>query len=142
MTNAHQTSQLATRPGGVSCQVDDLIIRAVVDDFYQAARQDPLLGPVFEQHVGDWPAHLETMYGFWATLLHGGRRYAGNPFEKHRAVPELSGDHFARWLNLFAETLSRYCNPRDAATWEAMVRRMGFSMSYRLGLGERSDLLP
>ena len=30
----------------------------------------------------------------------------------------------------------------DAAAWEAMVRRMGFSMSYRLGLGERSDLLP
>lgn len=142
MTNAHPTSLFTTRAGRVSDQVADLVIRAVVDDFYQAARQDPLLGPVFEQHVADWPAHLETMYAFWGTLLHGDRRYAGNPFEKHRAVPELSGDYFARWLDLFAVTLSRHCNPRDAATWEAMVRRMGFSMSSRLGFGERSDLLP
>jgi hypothetical protein len=54
----------------------------------------------------------------------------------------LSGDHFARWLDLFAVTLSRHCNPRDAAIWEAMVRRMGFSMNSRLGFGERSDWLP
>jgi truncated hemoglobin YjbI len=34
-------------------------------------------------------------------VLRGEHRYAGNPFEKHQAVPELSGDHFARWLKLF-----------------------------------------
>ncbi|MEX2303704.1 MAG: group III truncated hemoglobin [Bryobacterales bacterium] len=136
-------SPTPARPAsGVSGQIDDRAIRTVVDDFYHAARQDPLLGPMFEKHVADWTAHLETMYGFWATVLHGERRYAGNPFEQHRAVPELSGDHFARWLDLFAETLARHCNQHDAATWEAMVRRMGFAMSYRLGFGERANLLP
>ena len=104
--------------------------------------RDALLGPVFEAHVADWPAHLETMYGFWVTTLRGDLRYFGNPFEKHRAVPDLSGDHFARWLELFGETLRRHCTPDDAVTWEAMVRRMGFAMSYRLGFGERTDLLP
>jgi hemoglobin len=136
------TPLLSPRAGGISDQVDDLLIRKVVDDFYLTARRDPLLGPVFEGRVADWPAHLETMYGFWATVLRGEHRYAGNPFEKHQAVPELSGDHFARWLKLFSETLGRNCNPHDAATWETMVRRMGFAMSYRLGFGERADLLP
>lgn len=130
------------RAGGVSSEVDETLIRAVVDDFYDVVRQDPLLGPVFEAHVDDWPVHLKKMYGFWATTLRGERRYFGNPFEKHRAVPELSGDHFARWLELFAEVLRRHCTPEDAITWEAMVRRMGFAMSYRLGHGERADLLP
>lgn len=130
------------RAGGVSNDVDDTVIRAVVDDFYETARQDPLLGPVFEAHVTDWPTHLEKMRGFWATTLRGERRYTGNPFEKHAAVPELSGDHFQRWLELFTDTLRRHCGPEDAITWEATVRRMGFAMSYRLGFGERTDLLP
>jgi hemoglobin len=134
----HHTS----RAGGVSNEVDDTLIRAVVDDFYDVARQDQSLGPVFEAHVTDWSRHLETMYGFWATTLRGEGRYMGNPFEKHSAVPELSGDHFARWLELFTETLQRHCAPKDATTWEAMVRRMGFAMSYRLWFGERADLLP
>ena len=120
----------------------DFAIRAVVDDFYEVAREDALLGPVFEKHVDDWPAHLNKMYGFWGTALLGAQTYFGNPFEKHRVLPELSGDHFARWLDLFAETLRRHCSPSDATAWEAMVRRMGFAMTYRLGFGERADLLP
>ncbi len=130
------------RARGVSAQLDDKAIRAVVDGFYQAARQDALLGPVFEKHVADWPAHLETMYGFWATVLCGERRYAGNPIEAHQAVAELRGEHFTRWLDLFAETLRQHCQPQDARGWETTVRRMGFAMSARLGLGERPDLLP
>jgi hemoglobin len=134
-------SALPSRRASEASSFDDHVIRAVVDDFYRAAREDPMLGPVFEKRVADWPAHLETMYGFWATVLRGERRYFGNPIEEHRAVPELSGDHFARWLELFSKTLGRHCNAQDAATWEAMVRRMGFAMSYRLGFGERADLL-
>ncbi|MCB1021857.1 MAG: group III truncated hemoglobin [Bryobacterales bacterium] len=130
------------RSGGVSDQVDTGVIGAVVDDFYQEARQDADLGPVFDAHVEDWDSHLATMRRFWASVLLGERSYSGNPFVKHAAVPELSADHFRKWLTLFSKTLSRHCAPDDAAAWERTARRMGFAMSSRLGFGEIEDLLP
>lgn len=141
MLETYSSKPMLRRTGGVSEAVDEVMIRKVVDDFYNVARQDPMLGPVFEAHVSDWPAHQETMYGFWATVLTGDRRYSGDPFARHRAVPELSGEHFRRWLELFVETLARHCSQDDSAAWEATARRMGFAMSSRLGLGERPDLL-
>jgi hemoglobin len=124
-----------------SKQVDEQVIRAVVDDFYRAARRDSELGPVFAAHVEDWERHLETMRNFWATVLLGERNYTGNPFLKHSAVPELNARHFRKWLALFSETLTKHCDPTDAAAWEATARRMGFAMSSRLGFRQIEDLL-
>ena len=132
----------ARRPGGVSKQIDERVIRAVVGDFYYAARQDPDLGPVFAAHVENWDGHLATMRKFWASVLLGKKSYFGNPFLKHLAVPELSAEHFRKWLALFSETLAKHCAPADAAAWEATVRRMGFAMSSRLGFRHIEDLLP
>jgi hemoglobin len=129
------------RPGGVSEKVDDTTIRAVVDRFYEIAREDSLLGPVFDAHVDDWPTHLETMYAFWGSVLCGEGRYQGNPFQKHLVIQELSADHFRRWLDLFSETLAAYCSAEDAAAWETTARRMGFAMSARLGFGQHPELI-
>ena len=129
------------RPGGVSEKVDDATIRAVVDRFYEIAQKDSVLGPVFDAHVVDWSSHLETMYAFWASVLHGEGRYQGNPFQKHLVIRELSTEHFRRWLDLFSETLAAYCSADDAAAWEATVRRMGFAMSSRLGFDQQPELL-
>ena len=133
---------LSRRPGGVSEQVDEEVIRTVVDEFYRAAQQDPDLGPVFAAHVEDWDDHLATMRRFWATVLLGAKAYSGNPFLKHLAVPELTAAHFQRWLELFSETLGAHCAPADAEAWEATARRMGFAMSSRLGFREIDGLLP
>ena len=130
------------RSGGVSSQVDEEVIRTVVDEFYRAAREDPDLGPVFAAHVDDWDDHLATMRRFWASVLLGQRSYSGNPFLKHLAVPELTRRHFRKWLELFSETLGVHCAPADAEAWEATARRMGFAMSSRLGFRQVEDLLP
>ncbi len=130
------------RPGAVSEAIDESVIRSVVDDFYTEVRRDEMLGPVFEAHIGDWGPHLKKMYGFWGTVLLGSKDYKGNPFVKHQAIPELSAEHFAHWLDLFATTLRRHCDEPDAAAWEATARRMGFAMSARLGFGEHVQLLP
>jgi hemoglobin len=118
------------------------VIRAVVDDFYDTARLDPMLGPIFEAHINDWQSHLKKMYGFWSTVILGDRQYTGDPFAKHQGVPELRGEHFVRWLDLFSKTVAGHCSMEDAAAWEATARRMGFAMSARLGCGEQPDLLP
>ena len=130
------------RPGAVSDSVDEQTIRAVVEDFYGRIRTHPTLGPVFNSHIADWGPHLDKMVGFWATVVRGEKRYAGNPIEAHTRVQGITSDLFAEWLDLFGETLREHCQPKDAEAWEATARRMGFAMSYRLGLGQNEALLP
>ncbi len=140
---ASYSSGLASgRRSALSERVDEEVIRAVVEDFYSTAKLDPLLGPVFEMHVEDWAGHMATMRKFWVTVLLGERRYFGDPLAKHSGVPEMSAEHFRRWLAVFSDTLAKHCAPSDAMAWEATARRMGFAMSARLGLGEHGDLLP
>lgn len=81
-------------------------IREVVDGFYGKVRQDELLGPIFDEKVGDhWDVHLEKMYRFWQTvLLQEGQTYFGNPFMKHAPLP-IFQPHFERWLALWKQTL-------------------------------------
>jgi hemoglobin len=77
-------------------------IRKLVDEFYGKVRADALLGPVFEERIGDrWDTHLDKMYRFWQTvLLDEGQSYFGNPFMKHAPLP-ISEPHFQRWLELW-----------------------------------------
>ena len=37
--------------------------------FYAAVRRDDVLGPIFDQHVKNWDAHLPTMVDFWSSAL-------------------------------------------------------------------------
>lgn len=136
------SSSSYSRPGAVSDAVDEATIRAVVDDFYSRVREDDLLGPVFAARVDDWSQHLPKMYGFWATVVRGERRYHGNPLEAHRPIAELSVERFERWLNLFEATLRDHCEPADAEAWALTARRMAFAMSHRLGLVRNEVLLP
>ncbi len=89
----------------------------LVDAFYQRIREDAVLGPIFERQVGDrWDSHLETMYDFWDSILFRTGTFRGNPPLKHRLVHEdtpLDESHFARWLELFDQTLNqRFTGPK------------------------------
>jgi hemoglobin len=44
--------------------IDEAMIARLVHGFYDRARHDPLLGPVFESKVQDWDAHLARMCDF------------------------------------------------------------------------------
>lgn len=77
-------------------------IKAVIDTFYQYARQDELIGYIFEDVVQvDWEHHLPRIYAFWETVLFAGHGYSGNPVQVHRAIHQkehLHPAHFERWL--------------------------------------------
>lgn len=81
-------------------------IRFLVDEFYEKVRKDELIGPIFDEKIGDhWERHLDIMYRFWQTvLLEEGKTYFGNPFIKHAPLP-IFEQHFQRWLHLWKETL-------------------------------------
>lgn len=83
-------------------------IRFLVDEFYGKVQKDELIGPIFDEKIGDhWDRHLDIMYRFWQTvLLEDGKTYFGNPFIKHASLP-IFENHFQRWLRLWQETLQK-----------------------------------
>jgi hemoglobin len=98
----------------VSSPVD---VEQIVRRFYGAVAQDALLGPVFNNVARvDWSEHLPKLTAFWCRALFGTEGYQGNPFAQHRAVHERSpftAEHFARWLELFEETVDEgWCGER------------------------------
>src|SRR5271165_124909 len=70
--------------------------------FYEKARKDPLLAPVFT-HVADWDHHFERIQDFWSRALLGTKRYSGFPYPVHTVLP-IEPEHFSRWVALFEET--------------------------------------
>lgn len=102
------------------CTEDEVI--ALVHRFYARVRQDPDLGPVFDRHVADWPAHLAHLVDFWSALLRGTRRFSGAPMPRHMALPGLTAALFERWLELFAQTTTELGNPVMKAEADTRAR--------------------
>jgi hemoglobin len=83
-------------------------IKLLVDSFYSKIRTDDLLGPIFQEKIGDdWDPHLEKMYKFWGMALFAQSGYSGHPLSKHLNLP-IEETHFNRWLHLFLATLSEH----------------------------------
>ncbi|AJY45071.1 group III truncated hemoglobin [Martelella endophytica] len=115
--------------------LDEAMIAAVVHDFYDRIREDPLLGPVFNSRIAadDWPRHLGRMCDFWSATLLRTARYQGRPLPPHLAIPELERRHFERWLQLFAETVDTFCPEEVASLF--LDRAMRIAHSFRLAIG-------
>lgn len=106
--NSRQAVQARRHEIRVSAEalgLDRQFIDRIVDAFYGKIREDEILGPIFATHITDWPIHLARMKTFWRSVLHQSGEFSGNPMQKHIALPGLEFSHFARWLDLFYETL-------------------------------------
>lgn len=108
-------------------------IKKVVNGFYGKVRHDELLGPVFEEKIGDnWDRHLDTMHRFWQTvLLQQGQTYTGNPFSKHAELL-IGKEHFERWLQLWKETLQE--NYEGPVTTDAIERSYKMAQVFQVKL--------
>ena len=98
-------------------------ISTLVDRFYAKVRRDPEIGPIFNEKVEDWPAHLALLKNFWSTVMLTTRRYKGDPMMTHLQLP-LEASHFSRWLELFAETAKEVMAPQHAAIIIAKSERI------------------
>lgn len=117
-----------TLPGDILDR-DDIV--RLVNRFYDRVRQDALLAPIFS-HV-DWPAHLPTMYEFWASLLLGEGTYRGNPLQKH-LVLDIRREHFEQWLKLFGDTLEAEFRGPKADEALDRARNIASLFQHRMGL--------
>ena len=110
---------------------DEAGITRLVHAFYARAREDWLLGPVFEAAVQDWDGHLDTLVRFWSSVLLRAGSYRGNPMAAHRPLG-LDDQHFARWLALWDRTARDVLPPVQAGhVFEAAER---IDRSLRIGL--------
>jgi hemoglobin len=139
------TSPQRMTPTGrlVPDDLDEAMIAAVVAAFYARARQDEVIGPVFNRVVAaeDWPEHIQTITDFWSSMLLGTRRYMGRPMPKHLAIPELSDEHFQRWLTLFRATAEELCPPHIAALFVDRAERIGYNFRVRIAQFRGQDPL-
>ena len=114
--------------------LDEAMVRAVVDSFYARARQDEVIGPVFNRVIptDEWPEHLDKITDFWSSMLLATGRYMGRPRPKHIAIPELNDSHFQRWLTLFRMTVEELCPPDVAALFVERAETIGNNFRVRI----------
>lgn len=113
-------------------------IAALLRDFYARARADDLLGPVFAR-VTDWDHHIARVTEFWSSVALMTGRYHGQPMRAHVGLG-LTPAHFARWLALFAATVTEHCTEAGAALLNARARTIASSLE--MGIAVAGGVLP
>ncbi|MTI01353.1 group III truncated hemoglobin [Roseibium sp. RKSG952] len=103
-------------------------IASQVEAFYARVRQDESLGPVFGNHVRNWPEHEEKIAAFWRNAILFERCYDGNPQRVHIERSDVSPELFERWLDLFETVATQTLPPETAIPWVALARRIGVGM--------------
>ncbi|HEY5055754.1 MAG TPA: group III truncated hemoglobin [Acidobacteriaceae bacterium] len=104
-------------------EIQEHEISELVDRFYAKVRVDAVIGPVFNEAIEDWPAHLALLKTFWSSVLLATRTYKGDPMMTHLQLP-LEEAHFQRWLVLFAETARETMQPDHAELTIAKSQRI------------------
>jgi hemoglobin len=119
-------------------------VERLVRDFYRQAAMDDLLGSVFAAAHVDWNQHIERVTDFWMWQLFGERGYEGNPLRFHEpshARTPFTTAHYARWVELFTDTIDeRFAGPvADLAA--ARGRKMARALQRLLdGVSDDADL--
>ena len=120
--------------GVTAPQVTQAEIGRLVDAFYSRVQVDPVIGPIFNEQIEDWPAHLALLKEFWAAVLLGAGSFRGNPLETHLKMT-LSGEHFERWLALFRETALQLLPEERAEVFISKSRRI--AETFQRGIAAR-----
>jgi hemoglobin len=113
--------------------VTEAEIAGLVDLFYARVRRDPVLGPLFDQAVDDWPDHLVKLRAFWSSVMLTTGRYKGSPMAAHlRHAAAIEPAMFDRWLELWRQTAREQLAGRDAEAVIARAERIAESLKLAL----------
>lgn len=113
--------------------INEAQLERLIPHFYGLIRADPMLGPLFNDAISDWPSHLEKLVAFWSSVMLTTGRYKGNPMAAHikhgaRMTPEM----FDRWLALWAQATSEIVPPEIARGLQAKAARIAESLGLAL----------
>ncbi|MCY7352006.1 MAG: group III truncated hemoglobin [Cytophagaceae bacterium] len=109
----------------------------LVNHFYEKVRQEPELGPIFNEIVNvDWASHLPKMVNFWENILFQTGAYKGGMMYTHlqvNALMPLRPELFERWLVLFFRSVDElFVGPRAEAA-KAQALRVAEVMNAKIG---------
>ena len=138
-TESVQSARLQISPGH-PLGVTEAMIETLVRAFYGKVQADQTLGPIFAARIGDWEPHLRKMFDFWSSVTLMSGRYHGTPMAAHAKIAEIGPAHFARWLELFAQTAREVCPPQAAALFVDRAQRI--AQSLQLGIAVTRGELP
>lgn len=133
MKSSDPTADSPSLPLGSSpeSQLSEAHIGELVRRFYQRARSDEQLKPIFDGAISDWDEHHRIVEDFWSRTLLETHRYQGRPYPAHARLP-LRPEHFDRWLELFRKT-AREVLPESAAA-VAITRAEHMAESFKAGM--------
>ena len=99
----------------------------LVRNFYLTLQAHEILGPIFAQHVEDWPAHYETLTEFWALQTNGPSSYRGRFLQAHVPIRPRPV-HLESWLAQWQRSCRLHFAEPEAtemiALAENLARRM------------------
>lgn len=118
------------------------LVQHVVIRFYDQIRRDAVLGPIFEDAIGEhWDEHIERIVQFWLTATRLGRGYDGKNFKpRHLIRRSIRAEHLPRWLALFRETATEQCSPEGAYALIDIAERMSETLEIGLARRDRKNL--
>ncbi len=119
------TTSLYERLGGRSKL--DILLR----NFYSSLRVHPLLGPIFEAHIADWPAHLRVVGDFWTLQTGGPLEYRGRLVAAHAPLG-LGARHFDFWLAQWGQSCRLHFDAPIAAELIALAEGLAGRMRAAL----------
>jgi hemoglobin len=99
-------------------------ILKLIKPFYIDVRQHAVLGPIFNAHITDWPAHLDKITEFWALQTGGESKYRGGFAGAHISLG-LQPEHFQQWLGLWEFNAKRQLSPQEAGEMIALAHEFG-----------------
>jgi hemoglobin len=126
ITDRAEDPRVLTHP-----EVNEESIERLVRAFYGRAREDALIGPIFNAAVADWEHHIASIADFWSSIVLRTGRYGGRPMRPHLMLP-LRGEHFDRWLMLFESTAREVFCADVAAVFVDRARRI--ADSFEMGI--------
>jgi hemoglobin len=91
--------------------------------FYADVRQHHVLGPVFNAHIRDWPAHLDKITEFWAVQTGGPSKYPGGFAGAHLRLG-IGPEHFEHWLRLWDINCVRELPHEEGSAMSALAHRL------------------
>ena len=133
------TDNPLTRPGAAHPAITEAMIATLVRRFYEKAREDAVIGPVFMATVEDWDEHIANITDFWSSVMLRTGRYQGRPMRPHLILP-LEAGHFDRWLLLFEATARAVCADDEIAD-AFIIRARRIADSFEMArAGQRGEI--
>lgn len=117
-------------------------VALLVNSFYDRVKTDPLIGKIFDDHIDDWPTHLNKMVDFWSSVLRGTARFRGNPMSTHSQLDGITQKHFERWLALFQQTTQELDNAAMRERANDLSVRIAESLWYGYQMNRQANTLP